>query len=230
MHDASHLLLDPRIPPRLWRRIDVAPCGCWLWNQGTDADGYPGRIRLDGERWQPYRLFYVQLVGPIPEGLQIGHQCHSLNLATCAGGSTCQHRRCVNPLDVAPETNRENLLGGNTFQRRNALVEECPKGHAYTPENITWVTLATGSRARACRTCGNERSRGYWHSTRKAAERQARRAAGYRGGWDETSTCVNGHTKTPATTYVSPAGNRACTVCRREAARRSAARRAPARG
>lgn len=151
MRDATHLLGDPRVPARLWLRLDVSPCGCWLWNQGVDRDGYPERIRVDGERIRPYRLFYVRLVGPVPEGLQVGHQCHSENLSTCPGGVACAHRRCVNPLDVAPETNGENLLGGHTFQRRNALAEHCPQRHWYTAEN----TMMVGPRkaSRGCRKC-----------------------------------------------------------------------------
>lgn len=78
---------------------------------------------------------------------------------------------------------------------------------------------------RACRACCNERSREYWHSTRKQADKEARRAAGYRGGFDETATCRYGHERTPENTYTTPKGYRTCRACRKE---RSAAHQAKA--
>jgi len=152
MRDASHLFGDSRVPERVWARIEVSPCGCWLWpKKSTDRDGYPNRVRFDGVLYRPVRKIRTILVGPVPDGLQLGHQCHSLNLGTCAGGTACAHRRCVNPLDVEPETAAQNLRGGHTFQRRNALVQHCPSNHWYTPENTMMVGKHKTNRA--CRKC-----------------------------------------------------------------------------
>jgi hypothetical protein len=87
--------------------------GCWLWFGGTVPCGY-GLFHVAGTRKmvQVHRHAYEELVGPIPVGLQIDHQCHNAD-ATCRGGVTCLHRRCVRPDHMTPATNRENYLRGH---------------------------------------------------------------------------------------------------------------------
>ena len=42
---------------------------CWLW-VGTLVRGY-GTVRIQQRMWRVHRFVYTNLVGPIPDGLQI---------------------------------------------------------------------------------------------------------------------------------------------------------------
>ncbi len=60
-----------------WSKIDRAdsPEPCWLWQEGTDSDGY-GKCRVPGfsER-RAHRIAYMLTYGPIPDGLWVLHKC-----------------------------------------------------------------------------------------------------------------------------------------------------------
>lgn len=74
--------------------------GCWIWNAKARRGGY-GLIGIDGKSYRAHRWMYEQLVGPIPEGLQIDH--------------LCRVRECVNPAHLEPVTHAENgRRGKNT--------------------------------------------------------------------------------------------------------------------
>lgn len=120
---------------RFWAKVEKTE-GCWLWQGSINPDGY-GQIWVgDTLRMAKAHRFSYQLhKGEISEGLEIDH--------------LCKVRRCVNPDHLDLVTHRENLLRGDTFQARNAAKTQCPKGHAYTPEN-TYVPPAGGRRCRAC--------------------------------------------------------------------------------
>lgn len=96
---------------------------CWLWRGGLGASGY-GKYK--GR--QAHRVIYEELVGPIPDGLQLDHLCRVLI--------------CVNPAHVEPVTDLENK------RRRFALQTHCKRGHEFTEANTY-----TGCGARQCRTC-----------------------------------------------------------------------------
>lgn len=120
----------------LEERFSAEPnTGCWLWLGGiypTSGYGHWGRVPA-------HRRMYETLVGPIRPGLEIDHKCRV--------------RLCVNPAHLEPVTHKENMLRGNTFQRRNALKTHCYRGHAFTFEN-TRVRTVQGNTSRACRKCG----------------------------------------------------------------------------
>ena len=98
-------------PVRFWAKVDKSD-GCWLWTGACDRKGY-GRFRAEtGESVAAHRWVYEQEVGPIPEGLEIDHLCHSNT--SCVAGLGCLHRKCVNPAHLEPVTHAENLA------RRNA--------------------------------------------------------------------------------------------------------------
>lgn len=81
------------------RDYEVAPSGCWIWQRGVDKDGY-GATRRDSER-RAHRWYYLQVVGPIPEGQEVHH--------------TCEVKLCVNPAHLEPLTSAEH-------KRRHAKV------------------------------------------------------------------------------------------------------------
>lgn len=138
--------------------------GCWLWT-GTDGtkDGYgkfrpsPGKPAYMAHRWA-----YEAFVGPIPDGMQIDHKCHTDD-AACPGGPTCQHRRCVNPAHLEPVTGSQNTMRQRHAER---LKTSCPSGHPYEGDNL--IRAADGRRH--CRECDIARKR----RSRQSAKRVQR--------------------------------------------------------
>lgn len=86
---------------RIFHRCEVQPNGCLTYTGHLDPEGY-GKIRAgsrtDGTRRTVYvhRAVYIELVGPVPEGLQLDHLCRT--------------RSCCNPAHLEPVTARENTL------------------------------------------------------------------------------------------------------------------------
>ena len=126
-------------------RVDVSDC--WVWTGSCNHKGY-GRVGFGGRQWAVHRLIWEQLVGPIPEGLELDH--------------LCRNPPCVNPDHLEPVTHRENLLRSSGITARAAKVTACPQGHLYTPENSR--LRARGRRE--CRTCRRLR-----HQIRKRQRR-----------------------------------------------------------
>jgi hypothetical protein len=138
---------------RWQRHVKPQANGCWLWT-GTHGtrDGYgkfqprPGQPKVMAHRYS-YELY----VGPIPEGHQIDHTCHTDD-TSCPGGPGCPHRRCVNPAHLEPVTASENTTRQRHYERART---HCPKGHPYEGDN-----LIVGSDARRrCRECDRTRKR-----------------------------------------------------------------------
>lgn len=125
---------------------------CWIW-RGSIADGY-GVFLINGKQMMAHRASYQLFVGPIPEGLRLGH--------------TCYKKRCVNPEHLIPLTTRETLLRGKTIAARNAAKTHCRKGHEFTTEN-TYKNKAGG---RMCRTCSLLRAHDKYFKTRKPKTRR----------------------------------------------------------
>src|SRR5665213_3454725 len=116
--------------------------GCWTWHGTVTSQGYGYFHRTRGTR-VAHRLVYERLVGPIAEGMDLDHVCHNADVA-CAGGNTCQHRRCVRPNHLEPVTSPVNVKRG-----RGANRTHCKWGHQFTPAN-TYVRKDGG---RMCRKC-----------------------------------------------------------------------------
>lgn len=116
--------IGPRVtrPPleRFWEKVEKTD-SCWLWTAALSQDGY-GLFR-DGRSQSAHRWLYKQLVGEIPDGLQLDH--------------LCRVRNCVNPAHLEPVTLAENA--------RRGRLTHCKRGHELTPEN-TYVQ-------RACKLC-----------------------------------------------------------------------------
>lgn len=93
---------------RFWRFVVKASDeGCWTW-LGSTLRGY-GHFRLTGrQNVLAHRFAYEALVGPVPDGHQLDHLCHSRD-AACPGGA-CPHRSCVNPAHLEPVSASVNAL------------------------------------------------------------------------------------------------------------------------
>lgn len=90
-------------------QYEVAPSGCWLWTGALWPNGYgKPSIELHGTRLA-HRAFYLEHVGPIPEGFDVDHRCHNAD-PDCERGEQCQHRRCVNPAHLEPVPRGDNLV------------------------------------------------------------------------------------------------------------------------
>lgn len=110
------------IMERLMCLVTVVDSGCWEYAAGTRAGTSYRQIGVvvDGKQRFIYahRVAYENLVGPIPEGMQLDH--------------LCRNRMCVNPHHLEPVTPKENTM------RARALIQECPSGHPYGPENTRY--------------------------------------------------------------------------------------------
>jgi hypothetical protein len=133
-HDGGEEAVTPL--ERFMRKVYPVE-GCWLWCASTLRGGYgqfnDGRTMVRAHRW-----IYEQLVGPIPEGLDLDH--------------LCRVRNCVNPEHLEPVTRGENLLRGYAAR---GVKTHCAKGHPFDSAN----TFKRPSGGRGCRTCRNNASR-----------------------------------------------------------------------
>lgn len=136
-HQKSCGCLSSELPSRrFWERVLIQPDGCWLWMGTTNQYGY-GSFVAEGfalaHRWS-----YHHFRAPIPDSLQVHHECGN--------------RTCVNPAHLECVTLRENLIRGKkTNQYANRT--HCSRGHEYTPENTAFQTHPNGKRTRCCREC-----------------------------------------------------------------------------
>lgn len=127
---------------------------CWMWRGHTNPDGY-GIFGKGSEG--AHRVAYELMVRPVPDGLNVDHQCHNTD-TTCPGGTGCRHRRCVNPTHLEAVTQRQNLLRSrHTRPHHNAAKTHCRQGHEYTPQNTYSRRTPKGYARRECKTCRRER-------------------------------------------------------------------------
>lgn len=85
---------------------------CWVWtaapNNRSDGTGY-GRFTVShkpNRRMLAHRYAYEELVGPIPEGLELDH--------------LCRNTACVRPDHLEPVTMSENRV--RMWQARKAAA------------------------------------------------------------------------------------------------------------
>ena len=158
---------------RFWARVEKngpVPEGdpslgpCWLWTGGL-REGY-ACFSLEGKSIDAHRVAYMWFVGEIPEGRQLDHYCHTISTATCKGGETCHHRRCVNPAHLDPVTGLTNVMRGLSPHALNALKTHCPQGHPYDEEN----TYINPKGQRICRECVRQRNLEWYQAHRPGAD------------------------------------------------------------
>lgn len=102
---------DDRLPIRFWAKVHPEPnSGCWLWSAALGGfENTYGKFGWQGASRYAHRISYEQLVGEIPEGLEVDHLCRT--------------RLCVNPAHLEPVT------PGVNQRRAGDAIERCPAGH-----------------------------------------------------------------------------------------------------
>lgn len=120
--------------------------GCWQWLGYVRPDGYGSFMALNQRTVMPHRWLYLEIVGPIGDGLHLDH--------------LCRNRACVNPDHLEPVESGENTrrgIGPVVWHRVRAeeATGKCPGGHVWTPES-TYYRPSDGFRE--CRICRRERN------------------------------------------------------------------------
>lgn len=141
---------------RFWSKVDKSG-ECWMWTAGETGSGY-GQFHVKRKPIGAHVWSYLRFVGPIPDGFDVDHLCHTPE-SGCAGGVECPHRRCVRPEHLEAVSRSENLRRGNLTVPRGETQRaktHCPKGHQYDAENTR--VLGDG-KGRACKRCHRDRER-----------------------------------------------------------------------
>jgi hypothetical protein len=73
--------------------IDVAS-GCWIFTGNRNGGGY-GLISVNGKGRAAHRVAYEQIIGEVPDGLELDHLCN--------------RPACCNPDHLEPVTHQENV-------------------------------------------------------------------------------------------------------------------------
>lgn len=134
-------------PPRI--EYDEVPCPrsdleglCHVF-RGCKCEGGYGEVHFRGETWRVHVYVWERDGGPIPDKMQVDHQC--------------KNRACCNVKHLRVVTQRINLIeNSNGMAARNYAKTHCPKGHPYDSEN-TYIYKRTGGRR--CRKCNAMRAR-----------------------------------------------------------------------
>ena len=85
--------------------------GCWIWQGPLNSHGYG---KSDGT--SAHRRVYEQLVGEIPEGMELDH--------------LCKVRACVRPAHIELVTRKENCRRrGRRGWRLKSRQTHCTAGH-----------------------------------------------------------------------------------------------------
>lgn len=123
---------------KFWQKVKVLENGCWEW-QGSKSKGY-GQFHLfpspeKGSTGRAHVLAYEKYVGPVPDGLELHHEC--------------ENRSCINPLHLKPVTHETNIA----FSAKPV----CKRGHPLSGDNLNIVTKPGGITYRRCLACARIR-------------------------------------------------------------------------
>jgi hypothetical protein len=124
-----------QLPERYRKRIEVdSVSGCWLWRGWRGGKKHYAYLGFCGHQVVAHRFLFELLVGPVPDGLDLHHEC--------------EVPHCVNPDHLKILTKLQHK------DRHRRIATHCKRGHELTPEN----TYSHGDN-RACRLCRAERDR-----------------------------------------------------------------------
>lgn len=125
-----------------------------MWHGAVNEHGY-GRFWDGRTMASAHRYAYRLVIGEIPDGLELHHQCET--------------PLCVNPSHLEPMTQRDNNRISNSITAINARKTHCKHGHEFTPENTLLKRRGDGAR-RQCRACHRESVRRYRNATERSRE------------------------------------------------------------
>lgn len=96
MSNGASFAVTRNMKARFISHIDkVTGASCWLWKLSKDKDGY-GRFALPGKKnMQAHRMAWIIANGPIPDGLEVMHDCDV--------------RACCRPSHLKLGTHAENM-------------------------------------------------------------------------------------------------------------------------
>lgn len=132
---------------RFWSKVTSAPADeCWLWRPALNSRGYgvfSFSVNCVTTREMAHRFAYRNLIGEIPDGLILDHECRV--------------HACVNPWHLDPVTYAVNVHRGKAMQngQHNRDKSHCRNGHEYSFAN----TSVNAQGHRRCRTCANQQAR-----------------------------------------------------------------------
>lgn len=177
---------------RFWSKVSK---DCWFWTGAKGRGGY-GSFRWGGKNRLAHRIAYQLAKGPIPHGMTVDH--------------LCRITACVNPAHLELVSLVENVRRSRSA---NKTKTRCPKGHKYTPENTMLRPWHGQANHRSCRTCFNERHRGYFKRLQLGLHVRTPKVT-----HNSVKThCKRGHEYSAENTYVNPlTGGRTCRTCKRE--------------
>ncbi|MET9222218.1 hypothetical protein ABZX65_26105 [Streptomyces sp. NPDC003300] len=148
-----------------WNRLVFQDLGsptvstdCWTWSASTATDGY-GTFSIGGRTVRAHHVAWGFVYGnPAAyvhglrgwERVDVSHDCHDSD-ASCAGGPTCQHRRCVNPEHLSLLRHSANVRAGRSGEHQRNKVA-CPSGHSYSEFGHLY-TDPSGMTRRYCSAC-----------------------------------------------------------------------------
>lgn len=111
---------------------------CWLWQKGTDVNGY-GQFSIRGVMLKAHRFIYEVYENKIPADKEIDHLCRQKN--------------CVNPEHLEAVPHSVNM------KRISLSMSSCRAGHEYNEVNTRNYLNKQGKLIRTCRVCDRTRRR-----------------------------------------------------------------------
>jgi len=154
--DPATRLYTEDVDERFWEKTKGRRNGCIEWTGALYSNGY-GAFRVDGRTMAAHIWAYERYVGPVPEGLELDHECHN---GTRCRSNPCRHRACVHVEHLKPKTHAENLRASHLHGSKrtepkpprgphNRDKTHCKRGHEFTEEN----TYRDANGYRGCRAC-----------------------------------------------------------------------------
>lgn len=113
---------------------------CWIWTGAVlnKRSSHPyGQLNVSGRPNLTHRLMYEQMVGPIPDGLELDH--------------LCRVPACCRPSHLEAVTHRENMRRSVGWPGMKARQTHCKRGHLFDEAN----TRIDKDGNRQCRACAH---------------------------------------------------------------------------